>query len=46
MDTAGSFAIVIVLSLIGIVLHQVVNILRRYIVFWMEPEETLEGESA
>jgi NitT/TauT family transport system permease protein len=46
MDTAGSFAIVIVLSLIGIVLHQVVNILRRYIVFWMEPEATLEGESA
>jgi hypothetical protein len=24
----------------------VVNILRRYIVFWMEPEATLEGESA
>jgi NitT/TauT family transport system permease protein len=45
MDTAGTFAIVIVLSVIGIVLHRIVNVLRVSIIFWAEREEVLANES-
>lgn len=45
MDTAGSFAILIVLSVIGIILHKIVSILRGYIIFWMEREEVAANES-
>jgi NitT/TauT family transport system permease protein len=45
MDTAGSFAILIVLSAIGIILHQIIGILRRSIIFWMEREEKTANES-
>jgi NitT/TauT family transport system permease protein len=45
MDTAGTFAIVIVLSVIGIVLHRIVNLLRVSIIFWAEREEVLANES-
>jgi NitT/TauT family transport system permease protein len=45
MDTAGSFAILIVLSVIGIILHQIISILRRTVIFWMEHEEKTANES-
>lgn len=45
MDTAGTFAIVIVLSAIGILLHKIVNVLRVTIIFWAEHEEVLANES-
>ncbi len=41
MDTAGSFAILIVLSLIGIVLHHAMNLLRHRIVFWSERDDVV-----
>ena len=36
MDMAGVFAILIILSLMGIGLHLLVNIIQRRVVFWME----------
>ena len=37
MDMAGVFAILIVLSAMGIGLHLVVSFIQRRVVFWMEP---------
>ncbi len=45
MDTAGSFAILIVLSVMGIVLHKLMTALKRRVVFWMEPEATIATEA-
>lgn len=45
MDTAGSFAILIVLSAIGIILHKAINILRARVIFWVEHEDVLANES-
>jgi len=36
MDAAGMFAILIVLSLIGIVLHAVVKTIARRAIFWAD----------
>ena len=36
MDMAGVFAILIVLSLLGVGLHMLVNAVQRRVVFWME----------
>ena len=36
MDMAGVFAILIVLSAMGIGLHLLVNVIQRRVVFWME----------
>jgi NitT/TauT family transport system permease protein len=38
-DMAGTFAILIILSLIGVGLHSIVNFLQRRIVFWMETDD-------
>ncbi|MBD9375424.1 ABC transporter permease [Rhizobium sp. ARZ01] len=45
MDTAGSFAILIVLSLIGVGLHQVMSLLRQRVVFWVERDDIPANES-
>jgi NitT/TauT family transport system permease protein len=36
MDMSGVFAILIILSLMGIGLHMAVNAIQRRVVFWME----------
>jgi NitT/TauT family transport system permease protein len=36
MDMAGVFAILIILSVMGIGLHMIVNAIQRRVVFWME----------
>jgi NitT/TauT family transport system permease protein len=36
MDMAGVFAILIILSVMGIGLHMLVNFIQRRVVFWME----------
>ena len=36
LDMAGMFAILIILSLIGIGLHRIVSFLQRRVVFWMD----------
>ncbi|VTU40241.1 Putative aliphatic sulfonates transport permease protein SsuC [Variovorax sp. PBS-H4] len=38
MDTAGVFAILIILSLMGICLHAVVDVIKRKVVFWINHE--------
>jgi NitT/TauT family transport system permease protein len=40
MDMAGVFAILIVLSAIGVVLHLIVQLLRRKLIFWLDTRET------
>lgn len=37
MDMAGTFAILVVLSAMGMVLHAAVQFVRRRVVYWMEP---------
>lgn len=39
MDMARTFAILVVLSVMGMVLHGIVQALQRRIVFWMEPSD-------
>jgi NitT/TauT family transport system permease protein len=39
MDMAGTFAILVVLSAMGITLHLIIQRVQKKIVFWMEPEE-------
>jgi NitT/TauT family transport system permease protein len=39
MDMAGTFAILVVLSIMGMVLHGVVQFVQRRVVYWMEPSE-------
>ena len=45
MDIAGSFAILIVLSAIGIILHKLVGIARRRVIFWAESDEVVAAGS-
>ncbi|MBN9076452.1 MAG: ABC transporter permease [Rhizobiales bacterium 65-79] len=39
MDMAGTFAILVVLSIMGMALHGIMQMIQRRIVFWMEPAE-------
>ena len=44
MDMAGTFAILIVLSVMGMVLHSAVQFVQRRVVFWIEhPEDRVIG---
>jgi NitT/TauT family transport system permease protein len=36
LDMAGTFAILIILSAIGVGLHALVSLVRRHVVFWMD----------
>ena len=45
MDIAGSFAILIVLSAIGIILHKLVGVVRRRVIFWAENQEVMVAGS-
>jgi NitT/TauT family transport system permease protein len=38
LDMAGVFAILIVLSMLGIGIHLIINQLQRRVVFWVQPE--------
>ncbi len=40
MDTAGTFSVFIILSLIGILLHGVLRIIERRVLFWSGPAQT------
>lgn len=39
MDMAGTFAILVVLSVMGMALHGLIQAVQRRVVFWMEPAE-------
>jgi NitT/TauT family transport system permease protein len=41
LDMAGVFAVLVVLSIIGVVLHLAVQMLQRRYVFWMQPQDDL-----
>ncbi|APH71673.1 ABC transporter permease [Aquibium oceanicum] len=45
MDTAGSFAVLIVLSAIGIVLHKIVETIRKRVIFWQDREDSHLSEA-
>jgi ABC-type nitrate/sulfonate/bicarbonate transport system permease component len=34
MDTAGTFSVFIVLALVGVVIHKVLRIVERRVLFW------------
>ena len=38
-DMAGTFAILIILSLIGVGLHSIIHFIQRRIVFWMDTDD-------
>jgi NitT/TauT family transport system permease protein len=49
MDVAGQFSILIVLSLLGLLLHTLIVLVRKRLLFWdrsqnMAPEVAAEGE--
>lgn len=46
MDTAGSFAILLVLSAIGITLHKMVGVVRRKVIFWEDRTNAVSGPIA
>lgn len=39
LDVAGSFSVLVVLGVIGILFHVTMQLTQRRVVFWMEPEE-------
>jgi NitT/TauT family transport system permease protein len=39
MDMAGTFSILVVLSIMGIVLHSAAQFVHRRVVFWLEPSD-------
>jgi NitT/TauT family transport system permease protein len=43
MDVAGVFAILVVLSAIGIGLHEIVRMIRRRVIFWLDEEPDRSG---
>lgn len=43
MDTAGTFSVFIILSLIGILLHGILRIVQRRVLFWSGPGQGAHG---
>ncbi|HTR83840.1 MAG TPA: ABC transporter permease [Reyranella sp.] len=46
MDMAGVFAILIVLSAIGVILHLAVQALRRHFIFWLDTQKSHSLETS
>jgi NitT/TauT family transport system permease protein len=43
MDVAGTFSVLVVLSIIGIVLHSTIRIVRKRLLFWSTQESSATG---
>ena len=43
LDVAGVFAVLILLSVMGVVLHLVMQAVQRHVIFWAEPDETISA---
>ena len=43
LDVAGVFAVLILLSVMGVVLHLVMQVVQRHVIFWAEPDETISA---
>jgi NitT/TauT family transport system permease protein len=43
MDIAGTFSVFIILSLVGVLLHQALRLLQRRLLFWSGEEMRMTG---
>ena len=43
LDVAGVFAVLILLSVMGVALHLVMQAVQRHVIFWAEPDETVSA---
>ncbi len=41
LDIAGVFAVLIVLSLMGVALHLVMQGIQKRVIFWAEPDQVI-----
>jgi NitT/TauT family transport system permease protein len=43
LDIAGVFAVLILLSVMGVALHLIMQAVQKHVIFWAEPEETISA---
>ena len=43
LDIAGVFAVLILLSVMGVALHLIMQAVQKHIIFWAEPDETISA---
>jgi NitT/TauT family transport system permease protein len=43
LDIAGVFAVLILLSVMGVALHLIMQAVQRHVIFWAEPDETISA---
>src|SRR5262245_35502943 len=43
LDIAGVFAVLILLSVLGVALHLVMQVVQKHVIFWAEPDETISA---
>ena len=43
LDIAGVFAVLILLSALGVALHLIMQAVQKRVIFWAEPEETINA---
>ena len=43
LDIAGVFAVLILLSAMGVVLHLIMQAVQKHVIFWAEPDETINA---
>ena len=43
LDIAGVFAVLIMLSLMGVALHLIMQAIQRRIIFWAEPDDVISA---
>src|SRR5881409_1015511 len=43
LDIAGVFAVLILLSALGVALHLIMQAVQKHIIFWAEPDETISA---
>ena len=43
LDIAGVFAVLILLSVMGVALHLTMQAVQRHVIFWAEPDETISA---
>ena len=43
LDIAGVFAVLILLSVMGVALHLIMQAVQKHVIFWAEPDETISA---
>jgi NitT/TauT family transport system permease protein len=41
LDIAGVFAVMILLSIMGVALHLIMQFIQKRVIFWAEPDEVI-----